>query len=258
MTKSGTNSFHGSAFEYFRNDKLNANDWFANANRLPRPELRQNDFGGVLGGPIRKDKLFFFGSYEGLRVRQPHVGVTYVPSLASRQNAPSAVQPLLNAFPLPNGADLGNGTAGFTAVYSDPSTLDSGSIKMDYLPTQRVTLFGRVGGAPSRTNQRNAGTYAYSDVKNFKYGSQYVTLGSNQVLSPRMTNEVRVNYSHATGVAFTNSTTSVALPHRRTRFCILPSHRRSTRHSFFLLTPLRTESGFLQASWEVTGNSKSM
>ena len=202
VTKSGTNSFHGSAFEYFRNDKLNANDWFANANRLPRPELRQNDFGGVLGGPIRKDKLFFFGSYEGLRVRQPHVGVTYVPSLASRQNAPSAVQPLLNAFPLPNGADLGNGTAGFTAVYSDPSTLDSGSIKMDYLPTQRVTLFGRVGGAPSRTNQRNAGTYAYSDVKNFKYGSQYVTLGSNQVLSPRMTNEVRVNYSHATGDGF--------------------------------------------------------
>src|SRR5271166_966148 len=79
VTKSGTNTFHGTAFEYLRNDKLDANDWFANAKRLARPELRQNDFGGVLGGPIRKDKLFFFGSYEGLRVRQPHVANTYVP-----------------------------------------------------------------------------------------------------------------------------------------------------------------------------------
>ena len=79
VTKSGTNTFHGTAFEYFRNDKLDANDWFANANGLARPELRQNDFGGVLGGPIVKDKLFFFGSYEGLRVRQPQVADTYVP-----------------------------------------------------------------------------------------------------------------------------------------------------------------------------------
>ena len=54
VTKSGTNTFHGTAFEYFRNDKLDANDWFANANGLARPELRQNDFGGVLGGPIIK------------------------------------------------------------------------------------------------------------------------------------------------------------------------------------------------------------
>src|SRR5208282_3122602 len=60
VTKSGTNSFHGTAFEYFRNDKLDANDWFANSKALNRPALRQNDFGGVLGGPIKKDKLFFF------------------------------------------------------------------------------------------------------------------------------------------------------------------------------------------------------
>jgi hypothetical protein len=79
VTKSGTNTFHGTAFEYFRNDKLDSNDWFANANGLSRPELRQNDFGGVLGGPIVKNKLFFFGSYEGLLVRQPQVAETYVP-----------------------------------------------------------------------------------------------------------------------------------------------------------------------------------
>ena len=157
VTKSGTNTFHGTAFEYFRNDKLDANDWFANRNALARPELRQNDFGGVLGGPIRKDKLFFFGSYEGLRVRQPHVADTYVPSLASRQNAPAALQPLLNAFPLPNGPSLGNGTAAFSASYSDPSTLDSSSIRVDYLPWAKVTLFGRYSDAPSEPRPARRG-----------------------------------------------------------------------------------------------------
>ena len=160
VTKSGTNTFHGTAFEYFRNDKLDANDWFANRNGLARPELRQNDFGGVLGGPIIKDKLFFFGSYEGLRVRQPHVANTYVPSLASRQNAPAAVQPLLNAFPLPNGPDLGNGTAAFSASYSDPSTLNSSGVRIDYLPSgEESTIFGRYSDAPSSFDQRGAGAF---------------------------------------------------------------------------------------------------
>src|SRR5271154_2653877 len=72
LTRSGNNDFHGTLFEYFRNDVLDANDWFSNFNHLPKPEERQNDFGGVVGGPILKDKTFFFFSYEGLRLRQPH------------------------------------------------------------------------------------------------------------------------------------------------------------------------------------------
>jgi len=197
VTKSGTNTFHGTAFEYFRNDKLDANDWFANRNALSRPQLRQNDFGGVLGGPIVKDKLFFFGSYEGLRVRQPHVAQTYVPSLASRQTAPAAVQPLLNAFPLPNGPDLGNGTAAFSASYSDPSTLNSSGIRIDYLPWRRVTIFGRYSDAPSTLDQRAGGAYraTYSNVSNLKYHTRSLTLGTSQALSPRSTNEFRFNYS---------------------------------------------------------------
>ncbi len=203
LTKSGTNTFHGTAFEYFRNDKLDANDWFANAKGLARPELRQNDFGGVLGGPIRKDKLFFFGSYEGLRVRQPHIANTYVPSLASRRNAPAAVQPLLNAFPLPNGADLGNGTGAFAAGYSDPSTLNASSIRIDYLPAQRATIFGRYSNAPSRINIRGGtGALEYATVLNAKYGTQVLTLGGNQALTPQLTNEVRVNYTRVTSDGF--------------------------------------------------------
>jgi hypothetical protein len=202
VTKSGTNAFHGAAFEYFRNDKLDANDWFANAKGLARPELRQNDFGGVLGGPIRKDELFFFGSYEGLRVRQPHIANTYVPSLASRQNAPAAVQPLLRAFPLPNGADLGNGTAAFSAGYSDPSTLDSTGIRIDYQPGPRVTIFGRYSNAPSRIDQRGGSGYEYANIQNTRYRTQTLTMGSNQALIARLTNEVRVNYSRSSAHGF--------------------------------------------------------
>lgn len=69
--KSGTNQFHGNAFEFFRNDKLNANLWQNNFNDLPRPLLRYNEFGGTVGGPIVKNKLFFFGDYQGERYDQP-------------------------------------------------------------------------------------------------------------------------------------------------------------------------------------------
>jgi hypothetical protein len=202
LTKSGTNTFHGTAFEYFRNDKLDANDWFANRNALRRPELRQNDFGGVLGGPIVKNKLFFFGSYEGLLVRQPEVADTFVPSLATRQNAPAAVQPLLNAYPLPNGPNLSNGTAAFSASYSNPSTLNSSGIRIDYLPWERVTIFGRYSDAPSSLDQRAPNGFEPSDISNVKYRTQTLTLGSYQALTPGLTNEFRFNYSRSRANSF--------------------------------------------------------
>jgi hypothetical protein len=194
LTKSGTNTFHGTAFEYFRNDKLDANDWFANANGLGRPELRQNDFGGVLGGPIIKEKLFFFGSFEGLRVGQPLVAYGPVPSLATRQNAPAVVQPLLNAFPMPTGPNLGEGMAVFAASYSNPSTLNSSGIRIDYLPWQRVTIFARYSDAPSSLDQR-AGIYTYSNVSALQFRTQTLTVGSTQAITPLWTNEFRFNYS---------------------------------------------------------------
>jgi outer membrane receptor protein involved in Fe transport len=69
-TKSGSNTFHGAAWEYFRNDALDANTYFSDLNGLTRPELRQNQFGAKLGGPILKDKIFFFFNYEGARVER--------------------------------------------------------------------------------------------------------------------------------------------------------------------------------------------
>ncbi|HTS07193.1 MAG TPA: carboxypeptidase-like regulatory domain-containing protein, partial [Candidatus Eisenbacteria bacterium] len=84
VTRSGTNQFHGSLFDYFRNDVLDANDWFngyTNTTPLPKAEERQNDFGGTFGGPILKDRTFFFFSYEGLRLRLPQTELTQVPDL---------------------------------------------------------------------------------------------------------------------------------------------------------------------------------
>src|SRR5438552_5914069 len=192
VTKSGTNRFHGAAFECWRNEILDANDWFADNQGLKKPALRQNDFGGVLGGPIIKDKLFFFGSYEGVRVRQPRVANTYVPTLATLASAPAAVQPLLNAFPkpTPGGQDFGNGTAAFIAGYSDPSTLNASSIRIDYLPFQKVTVFGRYSDAPSNIDQRAAGVEqrAYSEILHTNNRTQSLTLGSNQAITSRLTN----------------------------------------------------------------------
>ena len=67
VTKSGTNSFHGSLYEYHRNTVTTANDFFNNKAGIPRPQLLRNIFGGSLGGPIKKDRIFFFGTYEGFR-----------------------------------------------------------------------------------------------------------------------------------------------------------------------------------------------
>ena len=83
-TKSGTNSYHGSLYEFIRNKVLNANDFFANAGGAERPPFTQNQFGGNAGGPILKDKLFFFGSYEGFRQRKGNILTTWVPTAAER------------------------------------------------------------------------------------------------------------------------------------------------------------------------------
>src|SRR6516225_9335655 len=90
-TKSGTNHFHGSAYEFIRNKVLNANDYFSNHNGVVRPPFTQNQFGVNGGGPIVRDKLFFFGSYEGFRLRKGSPFQTYVPTDAERSGDFSGV-----------------------------------------------------------------------------------------------------------------------------------------------------------------------
>ncbi len=85
VTKSGTNAYHGDVYEYLENGALNANVFENNANGVPRQNTIQNQFGGTFGGPIKKDKVFFFGSYEGYRESIPFVTVTSVPTAAERR-----------------------------------------------------------------------------------------------------------------------------------------------------------------------------
>jgi hypothetical protein len=199
LTRSGTNAFHGTLFEYLRNDVLDANDWFSNFNHLAKPEERQNDFGGVFGGPIWKDCTFFFFSYEGLRLRQPSTQETVVPDLASRQEAPASMQPFLNAYSLPNGAEVAPGLAQFNASFSDPSSLDAYSIRIDHIINSKLTLFGRYNYSPSSLESRGPLPAPYtvlSTVQSEDSSVQTLTLGLNQLLTTGMSNEVRTNYSN--------------------------------------------------------------
>jgi hypothetical protein len=210
VTRSGTNRFSGTLFEYFRNDVLDANDWFANSRGSKRPALRQNDFGGVLGGPIIKNHTFFFFSYEGLRLRQPLFGITDVPTLCLRglgscgaglSAAPAAIQPYLNAFPIPNGPNrvvggVPNGLAEFAASFSNPSTLNATSIRLDHTLNDRLTVFGRYNHAPSSIDQRgNIFSNSLSTVAQTRFNTQTLTLGSTQSLTPKISNDLRLNYT---------------------------------------------------------------
>src|ERR1700733_4393072 len=193
VTRSGSNDFHGTLFDYFRNSDLDAKDWFTNFNGLPKPEERQNDFGGVLGGPVRKNKTFFFFSYEGLRLRQPSTQETSVPDAASRLQAPASMQPFLNVFPMPNGPKLGSGLAQFNASFSNPSSLDAYSLRMDHVVNSKLTLFGRYNYSPSSLDSRGS---ILSMTTSVLSSVQTGTIGLTEQFTPAISNEVRANYSN--------------------------------------------------------------
>jgi hypothetical protein len=198
-TRSGSNGFHGTLFEYFRNSVLDAGDWFVNANGLAKPAERQNDFGGVIGGPVFKDRTFFFFSYEGLRLRQPSTQQTAVPDAASRQAAPDAMRPYLNAYPVANGPSLGAGLAQFNAGYSNPSSLDAYSGRLDHVINSKLSLFGRYNYSPSRLDQRGpffSSGSVLSTTNSLSSSIHTLTAGLTQWIKPGISNEVRANYSN--------------------------------------------------------------
>ncbi|MGA8678501.1 MAG: TonB-dependent receptor [Candidatus Acidiferrales bacterium] len=198
-TRSGTNDFHGGVYEYFRNDVLDANDWFANQAGQPRAAERHNDFGGFLGGPIRRDKTFVFVSYEGARLRQPSTTVVQVPSEFARTTAPPAIAPFLDAYPQPQNGTITPDvyTQPFTGNYSNPSTLNAGSIRIDHTVNARLSLFGRYNEAPSETARRNN---SLSETDSTEVGTRTVTVGATMVVGPLMANSFRANYSVQTAI----------------------------------------------------------
>ena len=101
-TKTGTNAFHGSLFEFHRNEGLDAKRWETALNNLPKPDFSRNQFGFSAGGPILHNRTFFFATYEGLRERLGLTNTFIVPTATVRASAPAAVRPYLEAFPAPN------------------------------------------------------------------------------------------------------------------------------------------------------------
>ncbi len=171
LTKSGTNDWHGGAYEYFRNDVLNANDFFSNLSGTPRPEYRQNQFGGSFGGAIRKDKTFFFVDTEALRIVQGvPTGLISTPTLFEEKNPgnfsdqsggivvpPSSIDPVAAKywalFPAPNtgapNAIASNYNANVTKTY-DSTTYDA---RVDHRFSDKDSIFGRFSYNPTFNSQ---------------------------------------------------------------------------------------------------------
>jgi hypothetical protein len=192
-TRSGTNDWHGALFEYFRNDVLDANDWFANAAGKSRAPERHNDFGGSLGGPIHRNSTFFFISYEGARLRLPQTFIGTVPSESARAAASPSIAALLNAFPQPNGTISADGnTAVFTGTSSNSATLDAGSIRVDHHFNDRWSIFGRFNEAPSNFISLGQGP---NDPQTTEVDTRTATVGLNVMFDPRISDVLRVNYS---------------------------------------------------------------
>jgi hypothetical protein len=178
-TKSGTNEFHGTAYEFLRNDKLDAKNFFDDP-KQPIPPYKQNQFGASFGGPIVKDGTFFFGNYEGLRIRFSPTNVTRLPTLKERNGDFSGINPLtgkpyptiydpatcpfactpfsnniippdrisslaravLNRMPLPNFATTQPGLNHLN-VGREPTNVDQFTVRGDHRLSNKHQLFGR-------------------------------------------------------------------------------------------------------------------
>src|SRR3989475_2354283 len=224
ISKSGTNAFHGDVYEFLRNDKLDANDFFSNRAHAPRPTLRRNQFGAAAGGPIRKDRTFIFGDYEAIRFAE---GIASGNSAVPSENARLGIlagQPVLTG-PCANPATQTNLAPGrattcvdntiaskYLAVYQHPNgpvTANPDVANFVFAPTRVVHenfFTSRLDHKISDTNSL-FGTYNYDDSPfstpdGFNTTSvrsevqrNIVALEWNHVFSPAFVNTARLGYN---------------------------------------------------------------
>ena len=187
-TRSGTNNYHGSLYEFLRNDLVDSRGYF---DTLPqKPPFRRNQFGATIGGPIKKDRTFFFANYEGLRSRLTQTDIGDVPSVCARNGGvggnltgcpagqtqpfpvtdslgnPVAITPgvhaILNLYPNPNGTDFGNGIAQYIFPNYQPVRQDYGLFRLDHTLTSKDTLTARYSITDSSgVNDYFLPTYAF-------------------------------------------------------------------------------------------------
>jgi hypothetical protein len=201
ITKSGTNSFHGSVFDYFRHENMDANDFFNNALGFPRSKFRLNQFGGNISGPIVKDKLFFFANYEGVRQTRGQLFTSLTPTQAFRNAIAPALVPVVATLPLPTapftfpGQPAPSGDVGFYSVQKDGKLReDTGSFKLDWQHSDNSQFSVRYNINDSKTTTPyGVGTDQSADgtlrVQLFK-------LSHNYAFSSNVINEAAFGINH--------------------------------------------------------------
>ncbi len=211
LTRSGTNSFHGSGYDYSRVSIFDANDWFTQYN-IPNGgqsqyslfasgwTFHQQDFGGALSGPIAlpglhrgRNRTFFFVSYEGLKVSQPTAPwIQYVPDVSLRTDIPPALQPVIDAFPSPtaNSAATTGLVPFILGAFPSPGHIDSTSMRVDHIYSPKLSAFLRFGDTPSESESRNISSRSTVDMATTSW-----TLGATSNLSATKNNDLRVGYA---------------------------------------------------------------
>jgi Carboxypeptidase regulatory-like domain len=202
VTQSGTNQWHGTAFEFLRNNALDAPNFF---DQGAAPPFRRNQFGGSSGGPLQRDKTFLFGNYEGFRQSLHQTSATFVPDAASRAAAVPSVQPLLNLWPTPpaGAPDF----SGIAEVFGSPlQTIreDFGTARVDHIFSQRDTLSGIYTIDEGSDFTATPLDPFSSDVVTLR--EQVATLEETHVFSPALVNSARFGFSRG-GYFFTGEPT---------------------------------------------------
>ena len=208
VTRSGTNDFHGSAFEFHRNSALDARHFFDPPSQ-PKPDFTRHQFGAVLGGPIRKDKTFFFAAYEGLVERLGVTGVTVVPDDNARRGVlpggrtitlHPAVPAYLELFPRANGRSLGGGAAEYLFSDTQPTDEHFFQARIDHRLSPRDTLFLRVTHDRGDVNRIPANKPPISNIEEGTRNT-YVTLEQQHTFSPSLLNLLRVGLNRSVSLA---------------------------------------------------------
>src|SRR6266849_4991577 len=210
VTASGTNEFHGNVYEFLRNSALDARNFFDHGNI---PAFRRNVFGGSLGGPIRRDKTFVFGNYEGFRQTLGLSDLTLVPDAASRASAVPSIQPLLALWPVPNGPELLASTgapSGIAEAFSNPLQRireDFGTERLDQTFTDKDSFAGVYTVDDSEAHSPTNNPFSLVDIF---LREQVISLSETHVFSPSLLN--RATFGFSRGRFYFNGGTTANLP----------------------------------------------
>jgi hypothetical protein len=187
-TKAGTNQFHGSAYEFLRNNDLDARNFFELGSAAP---FRRNQFGGAVGGPIKKDKAFFFFNYEGLRQHLDQTFTALVPTVAARTTAVPAVKSLVDLYPIPT-TDLGNGIGSLITVGGQTASENYYLARVDYNLSSKDTLFGRyVHDYGSLISTTAIPLWPTNDLSR----NQYFVINERHIFSPTLLNSFSASFT---------------------------------------------------------------